>query len=42
LANLLVDGDTPAEVRLGEGDQAQQLSARQLRAGLFGLMIVRR
>lgn len=42
LTNLIVDGDTPAEVRLGEGKEAQQLSPRQLRAGLFGLTIVRR
>ncbi|MBA3726369.1 MAG: hypothetical protein H0W86_07925 [Armatimonadetes bacterium] len=42
LSNLIVDGDTPAEVRLGEGEKAQQLSPKQLRAGLFGLTIVRR
>jgi hypothetical protein len=42
LTNLIVDGDVPAEVRIGEGDQAQQLSPKQLKAGLFGLTIVRR
>lgn len=42
LTNLIIDGDTPAEVRLGEGEQAQQFSPSQLKAGLFGLTVVKR